>query len=161
MSINNTNICLGIDPGYATCGFSIIEKDTKNTIIHDYGVFCTEKNMLFADRLCLISNDIEIILNKYNPDILSIEKLFWGQNVNNAIKVAEVRGVIQMLSRKRGMKIYEYSPNEIKSKLVGHGKAKKFQLQNMLKIKLKLDEIPTPDDAADALAVALIALEEN
>lgn len=156
-----SKIFLGIDPGYATCGFSLIEKTHDGFSVLNYGVITTEKNISFAERLCLIADDISEIIEKYNPSVLAIEKLFWGANVDNAIRVAEARGVIEMLCKKNGMEIIEYSPTEVKSKLVGNGKAPKFQLQNVLKMRLGLSEIPQPDDAADALAIALISVEEH
>ncbi len=156
-----SHIFLGIDPGYATCGFALVEKTKSGFSVLNYGVITTEKNILFADRLCLLADDISEIIKKYSPSVLAIEKLFWGANVDNAIRVAEARGVIEMLCRKSGMKIVEYAPTEVKSKLVGHGKAPKFQLQNMLQMRLGLSEIPQPDDAADALAIAVIAVEES
>jgi len=153
---------LGIDPGYDRCGFAIIEKksSTSQFEVLDFGVITTNKNDIFQDRLCDIADDISEIIVKYSPTILAIEKMFWGANVNNAIRVAEARGVIEMLCRKSGCEIVEYSPTEIKSKLVGHGQAEKFQVQNVLKLRLGLSEIPQPDDAADALAIALLASEE-
>ena len=152
---------LGIDPGYGTVGFSVVEKTDTGFSVLNYGVITTEKGLEFADRLCAVADDITSLLDEYKPNVLAIEKLFWGANVDNAKRVAEARGVIEMLCRKRGMRIVEYAPTEVKSKLVGHGKAPKFQLQNMLKMRLGLSEIPQPDDAADALAIALIAVEES
>ena len=153
---------LGIDPGYDRCGFAIIEKksSTSQFEVLDFGVITTNKNDIFQDRLCDIADDISEIIVKYSPTILAIEKMFWGANVNNAIRVAEARGVIEMLCRKSGCEIVEYAPTEIKSKLVGHGQAEKFQVQNVLKLRLGLSELPQPDDAADALAIALLASEE-
>lgn len=155
----NTTI-LGIDPGYGTCGFAVLKKNSLQVEVIDYGVITTEKNFSFQERLVQLGSDIEDLLNQYKPSILAIEKLFWGANVDNAIKVAEARGVIEFLCAKKNMTIMEYSPTEVKSKLVGHGQAPKFQLQNLLKIRLNLDTIPQPDDAADSLAIALIAAEE-
>ena len=86
--------------------------------------------------------------------------MFWGHNVDNAICIAEARGVIEFLSRKAQCEIVEYSPTEVKSRIVGHGKAEKFQVQNILKLRLNLTKLPQPDDAADALAIALLASEE-
>ena len=155
-------IVLGIDPGYDRCGFGIVSRksSTSSYEVLDFGVFTTDKTAIFQDRLCDIANDVSCILEKYSPTVLAIEKMFWGANVDNAIKVAEARGVIEMLCRKFGCEIIEYSPTQVKSQLVGHGHAEKFQLQNMLKIRLGLSEVPQPDDAADALAIALLAIEE-
>ncbi|HID92447.1 TPA: crossover junction endodeoxyribonuclease RuvC [Candidatus Gracilibacteria bacterium] len=155
-------IILGIDPGYDRCGFALLSKNisTSEFEVLDFGVITTNKNDIFQDRLCDLGNDISDIINKYSPTILAIEKMFWGANVNNAIRVAEARGVIEFLCRKSGCEIVEYAPTEIKSKLVGHGRAEKFQVQNVLQMRLGLQNIPQPDDAADALAIALLASEE-
>lgn len=157
---NNDPIILGIDPGYGICGFSVVQKKRNNFSVLDYGVITTEKNIRFQYRLVELAESISELLTQYSPRYLAIEKLFWGANKDNAIRVAEARGVIEMLCAQAGMTIYEYSPNEIKSKLVGHGKAPKFQVQNILKMRLGLDEIPTPDDAADALGIAIVCAEE-
>ncbi len=153
---------LGIDPGYDRCGFAILIKKSSTSPFEvlDFGVITTDKNDIFQDRLCNLAQDISELLQQYSPTILAIEKMFWGQNVNNAIRVAEARGVIEFLCRKSGCEIIEYSPTEIKSKIVGHGQAEKFQLQTILKMRLGLNTIPQPDDAADALAIALLASDE-
>jgi len=155
-------IILGIDPGYDRCGFALLQKksSTSGFEVLDFGVITTQKKDIFQDRLCDLGNDIVAIIQKYSPTVLAIEKMFWGQNVNNAIRVAEARGVIEFLCRKSGCEIVEYSPTEIKSKLVGHGQAEKFQVQNVLQMRLGLQSVPQPDDAADALAIALLASEE-
>ena len=151
---------LGIDPGYATCGFAIITKDQQKISVENFGVIETTPQYSFQERLCLLGDDFSEILKKYQPDILAIEKLFWGANVDNAIRVAEARGVMEFLAKKNGLKTAEYAPTEVKSRLVGHGQAPKFQVQNILKMRLQLEKIPQPDDAADALGIALICAEE-
>lgn len=158
--MNNEKIILGIDPGYGTCGFAVIKKEKSQVVVLNYGVITTDKKYSFQERLVHLGGDITEIINQYSPNILAIEKLFWGANVDNAIRVAEARGVIEFLCTKKGLKTLEYSPTEVKSKLVGHGQAPKFQLQNILQMRLNLPQIPQPDDAADALAIALIAAEE-
>ncbi len=161
--MKRNNIILGIDPGYDRCGYAILFKNTSTSTFEvlDFGVITTHKNLLFEDRLCHLAEDISHILEKYSPNILAIEKMFWGHNVNNAIRVAEARGVIEMLCRKSGCKIIAYAPTEIKSRIVGYGQAEKFQLQTILQLRLHLPTLPQPDDAADALAVALLASEES
>lgn len=151
---------LGIDPGYATIGFAIVQKEKQSICVENFGVIETSSDFLFSQRLCDLAEDFEEILNKYSPDILAIEKLFWGANVDNAVKVAEARGVIEYLAKKSGLEIVEYSPTEVKSRLVGNGHAPKFQVQNILQMRLGLENIPQPDDAADALGIALICAEE-
>lgn len=151
---------LGIDPGYATIGFAIVQKEKQSICVENFGVIETSSDFLFSQRLCDLAEDFEEILNKYSPDILAIEKLFWGANVDNAVKVAEARGVIEYLAKKSGLEIVEYAPTEVKSRLVGNGHAPKFQVQNILQMRLGLENIPQPDDAADALGIALICAEE-
>jgi crossover junction endodeoxyribonuclease RuvC len=151
---------LGIDPGYGTIGFAIVQKEANKITAQNFGVIETSAEISFQERLCQLAQDFEELLHQYKPSILAIEKLFWGANVDNAIRVAEARGVMEYLAKKSGLEIFEYAPTEVKSKLVGHGKAPKFQVQNILKMRLGLEEIPTPDDAADALGIALICAEE-
>ncbi len=153
-------IILGIDPGYATIGFAILKKENQQISLENFGVIETSPDFSFQERLCLLADDFSEILKQYQPEILAIEKLFWGANVDNAIRVAEARGVMEYLAKKAGLKTVEYSPTEVKSRLVGHGHAPKFQVQNILKMRLGLSEVPTPDDAADALGIALICAEE-
>lgn len=153
-------IILGIDPGYATCGFSLLRKEKTHIEVIDYGVITTYKNDNFSLRLKSLGGDIQHLLDTYSPSVLAMEKIFWGANVDNAVRVCEARGVIEFLCAQKDMKILEYSPTQVKSKLVGYGQAPKFQLQNILKMRLKLPSLPTPDDAADSLAIALIAAEE-
>lgn len=152
---------LGIDPGYATIGFGIIECHKRNITVEDYGVITTDSALSFGQRLCQIAEDIEALLSQYSFDIIAMEQLFWGENVDNAIRVAEARGVIEYCIAKKGIRLIEYSPSQIKSRLVGNGKAEKFQVQTMLRLRLKLETIPKPDDAADALAIALVCAEEH
>ncbi len=151
---------LGIDPGYATCGFAIIKKESQKIWVENFGVIETTADHNFQERLCLLGDDFSELLKTYQPDILAIEKLFWGANVDNAIRVAEARGVMEFLAKKDKLEIVEYAPTEVKSRLVGHGQAPKFQVQNILKMRLNLEKIPHPDDAADALGIALICAEE-
>lgn len=152
---------LGIDPGYATIGFGILQKTGHTLQVIDFGVITTPPHLPFGERLLSIKRDLDELITTYAPDTMAIEKLFWGANVDNAIRVAEARGVILLAAAEKNLPIHEFSPNEVKSQLVGHGKAPKFQIQNILKMRLNLAEIPTPDDAADALAIALIASESK
>ncbi len=152
---------LGIDPGYATIGFAILKKENNTFTVFDYGVITTDASLDFGQRLCQISEDFSELLTQYSPSIVAMEKLFWGENVDNAIRVAEARGVMEYLIAKKGILLKEYAPTEVKSRLVGHGKAQKFQVQNIIKMRLQLSKIPTPDDAADALAIALVCAEEH
>lgn len=152
---------LGIDPGYATIGFAVLQKNAQSMQVQDYGILTTEKNIPFGQRLCQLAEDFSELLHIHKPNIVAMEKLFWGENVDNAIRVAEARGIMEYLVAKNGIDLKEYAPTEIKSRLVGHGKAQKFQVQTIIKLRLKLEEIPKPDDAADALAIALVCAEET
>lgn len=148
-------IILGIDPGLATVGFGVIETGAGKTAVLDYGVVTTPKNESLSVRLAMIEEDIAFLIKKYRPDEAAIEELFFNKNVTNAIAVAHARGVVLLTIVKTIGRIFEYTPLQIKQGLTGYGRAEKFQVQNMVKTILGLKEIPKPDDAADALAVAL------
>ena len=154
---------LGIDPGYATIGFGILDFDkSKNkTTVVDYGVIETPKNEGFPQRLVMIEDGIHALLDKYSPDEVSIEELFFAKNVTTGINVAHARGVILATVVKRIGNIFEYTPLQIKQALTGYGRADKHQIQAMVKTLLGLKSIPRPDDAADALAVALTHIQSR
>ena len=156
-------IILGIDPGYAIVGFGVIEKTKNQTRVLDYGVIETHKSEKMAVRLNKIYEGIEFLINKYKPDHFSIEELFYHTNQKTVINVAMARGVILLAAtRLMGVdKLYEYTPLQIKQALTGVGRAEKKQVQYMVKSILGLDTIPRPDDAADALAVALCHIQTN
>lgn len=148
-------IIIGIDPGFAITGYGIIEKNgNKNTII-DCGVITTCKDEAFCNRLKINHDRLDEIIKKYKPDLFSIEELFFAQNTKTAINVAQSRGVLILTAIENNLKIFEYTPLQIKQALVGYGRADKNQIQQMTKRILNLKEIPKPDDAADALAIAL------
>ena len=148
-------VILGFDPGLATLGFGAIEKtDNKCTLI-DYGAILTPKSENIAVRLQMIEKGLLTIIDKYKPDEIAIEELFFAKNVTTAINVAHARGVILLTVIKKCGRIYEYTPLQIKQALTGYGRADKHQIQEMVKRTLKLKSIPKPDDAADAVAVAL------
>ena len=147
-------IILGIDPGYAIIGFGIIDSAKNNEVI-DYGVITTPKEDSIAVRLESIENSLIHILKKYKPDVVAIEELFFFKNHTTVIPVAEARGVIIVTCKKYCQNIYEYTPLQIKQALTGQGRAEKQQVQFMVKTILGLSSVPKPDDAADALAVAL------
>lgn len=148
-------IIIGIDPGTATTGYGIIKIEDKEYKCLDYGVISTSPKWSVGDRLYKIGVDLSDVLEKYNPDVLAIESLFFFKNVKTAIPVSQARGVILMMAAKKGIKTYEYTPLQAKMATVGYGRAEKKQVQEMVKILLKLDEVPKPNDAADALAVAI------
>ncbi|MBP9686737.1 MAG: crossover junction endodeoxyribonuclease RuvC [Candidatus Doudnabacteria bacterium] len=147
---------LGIDPGTATTGFGIIQKDKDgNWQAVDFGVITTDKHEGDAERLHVLALDLVSIIKKYNPDAAGVEKLFFETNVKTAITVAQARGVILQTLAAHHVPLYEYTPLQVKSSLTGYGSADKKQMQYMVKQTFALKTIPKPDDAADALAIAL------
>lgn len=149
-------IILGIDPGTATTGFGVIRyKNNKELILLDYGCIETSKSDPTPKRLQNIAKDIEEITNLWKPDTIAIEEVFFSKNVKTAMSVAHARGVIVEKISEKNDDIHEYKPNQIKEAVCGYGKADKKQVQRMVKIILNMNEIPRPDDASDALAVAI------
>ncbi|MDP2631640.1 MAG: crossover junction endodeoxyribonuclease RuvC [Candidatus Uhrbacteria bacterium] len=145
---------IGIDPGYARCGFGVIEPRGQDWISVAHGVITTSQEIQHADRLLEIASDLRSIIEKHNPSILVIEELFFAKSTTTALKVAEVRGVVIVEARRAGLEIVEVKPNEVKMALTGYGKADKRQMQEMVKTVFGFSTIPQPDDAADALAIA-------
>lgn len=146
---------LGIDPGTATTGFGVVdETDNKLTLV-DYGCIKTSPKNGMPDRLKLISSELKKVINKFKPEIIAVEQLFFAANSKTAIKVGEARGVILLTAAQAGVKVSEYTPLQVKQALTGYGKADKKQIQYMVKNLLKCMETPKPDDAADALAIAI------
>ncbi len=149
-------ISLGIDPGTATVGFGVVEELNDGTLqaIH-YGVITTTPNLPMPERLKIIYDGVAALAEKFQPDRAGVEELFFAKNVTTAITVAQGRGVILLALAKAGVTIAEYKPNNVKQSISGYGAAKKPQMQEMVRILLGLDSIPRPDDAADALAIAI------
>jgi crossover junction endodeoxyribonuclease RuvC len=148
---------LGVDPGFGRCGFAILEKTKKAEILKAFGTMKSLPRKNFPERLIEIAEDFQEILEKYKPDIVSIEDLFFVNNVTTGIQVAEVRGVLIFLAKKFGAQICEPKPVEIKKTFCGNGKAKKTEIQKMVKLYFNLEESPKCDDAADAIAIAFFA----
>mgnify|MGYP003292910141 FL=1 len=146
---------LGIDPGYAIVGFGVIDYDGRNFTPIEYGAVLTEANTPFTERLKAIHTDIEFIFEKFHPDCMAVEKLFFTTNQKTAIDVAQARGVVVLSAARRNIPVSEYTPLQVKSAVVGYGKAEKRQVMEMTKNLLGLANIPRPDDAADALAIAI------
>lgn len=155
-------IIVGFDPGLATLGYGVIEseKNGKATML-DYGVISTPKELDLANRLVLIEKGVHLILEKYSPQEIAMEELFFAKNVKTGIAVAHARGVLVLTCQKECGKVFEYTPLQIKQALTGYGRAEKIQIQKMVQTLLKLKSIPKPDDAADALAVALTHAQTN
>lgn len=148
-------IILGIDPGIADTGFGVIEKIQNRFRAIEYGTIQTSKKDKMPQRLNYLYGDLIKIIKKHNPDKIAIEELFFAKNVKTAIQVAHARGVTMLASYQAGCEIEEYTPLQVKQALTGYGKADKRQMQTMVKTILGLEEIPKPDDASDALAVAI------
>ena len=149
---------LGVDPGTATTGFGVVEKKGSRLRHIAHGVISTPAHTPFAQRLKTIFDEVHALLELHQPDAVAIEKLFFSQNVTTGISVAQARGVIAVAVAQCGKPIAEFSPLEVKNAVVGYGKATKRQVQEMIKILLNLEAIPKPDDAADALAIAICQL---
>ena len=147
-------IILGIDPGTAITGYGVIKKDSCLKMI-DYGCIETSSNHSTAERLNILDKRLVKIINKYKPDKIAIEDIFFFKNVKTAIKVSQARGVILSRAAKTKKEIIEYTPLQIKQAVTSYGRADKSQVQKMVKLLLKLKELPKPDDAADALAAAI------
>ena len=155
-------IIVGFDPGIATLGYGVIKTEKrKKPEMLDYGIVSTPKEENIAVRLAMIEKGVKQIIDKYKPDEIAIEELFFAKNVKTAITVAHARGVVLLTCVKECGRIYEYTPLQIKQALTGYGRAEKKQIQAMVKMFLNLKAIPKPDDAADALAVALTHAQTN
>ena len=148
-------VILGIDPGYAIVGWGVIEYKANKFRVIDYGAVTTEAKTPFSLRLCDIYNGLCDIIKKYQPEVLSMEKLFYNNNAKTVIDVAQARGVITLAAQQNGLKIAEYTPLQVKQSVTGYGRAVKKQVQEMTRIILNLEKIPKPDDTADALAMAI------
>lgn len=146
---------MGIDPGYAIVGYGVLDEGGGKVLPVTFGAVTTEAHTRFEDRLQEVYGDMRQLLDAYKPDAMAIETLFFNTNTTTAVGVAEARGVILLAARQTGVDIYEYSPSQVKQGITGFGKATKSQIQEMTRRLLKLKAIPQPDDAADALAVAL------
>lgn len=146
---------LGIDPGYAIVGFGVLDYDNMRFRVVKYGAITTSPETQFNDRLAEIFDDMNGLFDAFKPDCMSIEKLFFNTNVTTGIDVAEARGVILMSAAKKKIPIFEYTPLQVKVAVTGYGRAEKHQVQEMTRNILSLKEIPKPDDAADALAIAI------
>lgn len=148
-------IILGIDPGLAATGFGVIKKEKNKLTAIDYGIISTPAKTGLIFRLKLISSDLRSIIKKYRPDAMAVEKLFFCKNVKTALDVGHCRGVMLLEAVNGDLPLYEFTPLQVKQALTGYGKADKRQIQKMAQTILKLKNVPKPDDAADALALAI------
>ena len=147
---------LGIDPGIGRCGFGLIETTTRaDARALDYGIITTTENGELPARLMELYESLNQVFDETKPDVVSVEKLFFSKNITTGIMVAEARGIVLLTAEQHGLKVYEYTPNEIKKTLTGYGAATKPQMQEMVRLHLKMERKPKQDDAADALAAAI------
>jgi len=150
---------LGIDPGTAIVGYGVVEEAADGSLIaHAYGVITTPAHAPMQERLLTIYDAISALVRLHQPDRAAVEELFFGKNVNTAITVSQGRGVILLALAQNKVPIYEYKPTFIKQSISGYGGAKKPQMQEMIRILLSFETVPRPDDAADALAIAITDL---
>lgn len=148
-------IILGIDPGLATTGYGFIKKEGSTLEVLDYGIISTQAGVDFSFRLKMLSQDLRELIKKYNPQIISVEKLFFCKNIKTALDVGHARGVVLLEGMNANLKLYEFTPLQVKQAITGYGGADKMQMQKMVQTILKLKDLPRPDDAADALALAI------
>ncbi len=146
---------LGIDPGYAIVGFGVLDYDGYKFKPIEYGAVTTDAGTPFPERLNAIFTDVEFIFDRYKPDCMAIERLYFTSNQKTAIDVAQARGVTVLSAARRNIPVSEYTPLQVKQSVVGYGKAEKKQVMEMTRSILGLAQIPKPDDAADALAIAI------
>jgi crossover junction endodeoxyribonuclease RuvC len=148
-------IILGIDPGIAIVGYGVIDYTGNKFTVIDYCAITTPAGMKVEDRLNEIYNSLNVIMDKYKPEFMAIEELFYNKNAKTVINVAEARGVTLLSAARKNIPIYEYTPLQVKQAVVGYGRAEKKQVQQMTKVLLNLEKVPKPDDTADALAIAI------
>jgi len=156
-------IILGLDPGTALVGWGILDTGVQNRVdgAHclGYGVISTDKSMTDSQRLLAVANGLEALLDEYKPGLVSVERLFFSKNQKTVMTVSQARGVLLYVVERMGIPMVEFTPQEVKMALTGYGRAEKPQVQKMVQLLLKLPQIPKPDDAADAVAIALIAAQ--
>ena len=152
---------LGIDPGTATTGFGLVSKEGPKLTKLDCGVISTSKSLEMPKRLSILHDDLQEIFKAHKPDVIAVEKLFFTNNITTAMTVSQARGVVLLVAEQNGIAIAEYTPLQVKMAVSGYGKATKKQVQEMVKKILKLEVIPKPDDAADALAIAICHSANN
>ena len=155
-------LALGIDPGTATTGYGLVRLEPDGSLLAvKYGIISTPKDSTAAERLVMLYEQLQDVLREHQPDTAAVEKLFFQRNITTAIAVGQARGVVMLSLAQSGLGVFEYTPNEIKQAVAGYGSAGKRQVQEMVRVLLQLDDIPRPDDAADALAVAITHLNTN
>ncbi len=152
-------VILGIDPGTATTGYGIIESTSKKDEYRlvDFGIIATSKTLTDSERLDILARDLNQLIKKYKPEVLGVEKLFFTTNQKTAMSVSQARGVVLLTAQQQRLLILEFTPLQVKNFICGYGKAEKKQIQYIVQKTFKLKSVPKPDDAADAVAIALAA----
>ncbi|GBD34119.1 Crossover junction endodeoxyribonuclease RuvC [bacterium HR34] len=153
-------VILGIDPGVERTGYGVIKVSKKTLKCVDYGCIFTDKSLNIPQRILELSKSLSKIIKKYKPKVAGVENIFFFKNLKTAVKVSEARGAILLTLAKNNIEMLEFTPLQVKMALIGYGRADKGQIQKMVKEILKLKEIPKPDDAADAMAVAICAVRQ-
>lgn len=148
-------VIMGIDPGFAITGYGVVKYEGNRFSVVDYGDINTKPSMALCERLLLLNEGLEKIIRKHKPCAVSVEQLFFNKNIKTALNVGHGRGVALLAAARSGAEVFEYTPIQVKQAVAGYGRAQKMQVQQMVKILLKLPCIPKPDDVADALAVAI------
>jgi len=148
-------VVLGIDPGYAIVGYGLVDYNKNHFTTLEYGAITTHKDTPFPLRLEEIYQGIHLLISKFRPDAMAVEKLFFNTNTTTAMDVSQARGVLVLAAQLQRVPIFEYTPLQVKQSVVGYGRAEKRQVQEMTRLLLNLEKIPRPDDAADALAMAI------
>ncbi|NLV36147.1 MAG: crossover junction endodeoxyribonuclease RuvC [Clostridiaceae bacterium] len=148
-------IIMGIDPGFAITGYGIVKYEQNKFSPLEYGAVQTLVGTPFAQRLLKLDDEISLIIERFKPDAISVEELFFNKNIKTAIAAAHGRGVVLTAAARSGAEVFEYTPLQVKQAVVGYGRAEKAQVQQMVKAILNLSQVPKPDDVADALAVAV------
>lgn len=148
-------LILGIDPGLATTGYAFIQETNPSLKVIDYGIISTSAKLEFSERLAKIHQDLTNLIKKFKPTTIVVENIYFAKNAKTALQVGQARGVILLTAILNKLPLYEFTPLQVKQAVCGYGQADKCQVQKMVKNILKLKEIPRPDDAADALAIAL------
>ncbi len=152
-------LALGIDPGTATTGYGLVKIHTDGALESvAFGILSTPKDLPAAERLVLLYKQLQEVITLHRPETAAVEKLFFQRNITTALAVGQARGVVLLALAQAGLEVYEYTPNEVKQAVAGYGSAEKRQVQEMVRVLLALPDIPRPDDAADALAIAITHL---
>ena len=152
-------VVLGVDPGLATTGWGVVEKSSNSCVLHAFGAVLTAASLPLPQRLQQIHDDLAEIIDRYSPAVLAIEELFFAKFAVSIAATAQARGVILVCAQKKNVPVVEYNPRAVKIAMTGFGSASKFQIQSMVQRHFALQELPRPDDAADALAIALCHLQ--